>query len=236
MSKPQHTLEVQQIVGRARELWRAARERASTARIELFVKAATRFRVTRDLDGSSARSDRVRESGLALRAFRDDQDHAGFAAASGLSTEVVRWAVDTACTFRAQASVCAPSASDSVAAERWDLDAATALPSEDELTTALMARPSLEWIEVGTTVEVLVGAEGWLAARGRHRVWALCRGPAAKLVAQRGITGWERLVDGPGDEYLDRGADSAELKAVVLVPDAAAPLVGHSGNVVSEGE
>lgn len=225
MPELQQTLDVEPIVDRARSLWRAAKDRASTARVELFVKAAMRSRVTRDLDGRSVRSDRVRESGLALRAFRAARDRAGFAAASGLSEDVVRWAVDTACTFRAQASVSAPSASDSVAAERWDLDATASLPTEDALTTALVARPHLEWIEAGTTVEVLIGAEGWLAVRRRHRLWALCGGPDARLVAQRGIAGWERLVDASTDDSFRCGAASAELEVLVFSPDAAAPVV-----------
>ena len=225
MLELQQTLDVEPIVDRARSLWRAARDRASTARIELFVKAAMRSRVSRDLDGKSARSDRVRESGLALRAFLVGQDRAGFAASSGHSEDVVRWAVDTACTFRAQASASAPSASDSVAAERWDLEAAASLPTEDALTTALGARPHLEWIEAGTTVEVLIGAEGWLAVRRRHRLWARCGGPGARLVAQRGIAGWERLVDDSIDDSLECGAVSGDWEGLVLAPAAAAPLV-----------
>jgi hypothetical protein len=222
----QQSLDVEAIVDRARAVWRTALDRASTARVELFAKAALRYRVTRDLDGISATFDRVLESGLAMRALRPGHDRAGFAASSGLSAEVVRWAVDTACTYRAQAPASQPGPSDSVAAERWDLDAAVSLPGEETLTTALIARPYLEWIEAGTTVEVLIGAEGWLAARRRHRLWALGGGSCATLVAQRGLAGWERLLDSSwADDSFERRAVSAGLQVLVLTPDAASAVV-----------
>ena len=226
MLELQQSLDFEAIVDRARSLWRDAADRASTARVELFAKAALRFRVTRDLDGTSATFDRAFESGLALRAFRAGHERAGFAAASGLSDDVLRWAVDTACTYRAQAPASAPHSSDAIAAERRDLDAAICLPSEETLTTGLIARPHLEWIEAGTTIEILIGAEGWLAARRRHRLWALGQGPDAKLVAQRGFAGWEQLLDGLGahDPFESR-ALPAGLEALVLTPDAASSVV-----------
>jgi len=224
--KLQQSLDVEAIVDRARSLWGDAVGRASSARVELFAKAALRYRVTRDLDGISATFDRVFESGLALRAFRVGHERAGFAATSGLSDDVLRWAVDTACTYRAQATALAPSPSASIAAARWDLDAAISLPSEETLTAGLIARPYLEWIEAGTTVEVLIGAEGWLAARRRHRLWALAGGPATRLVAQRGFAGWEQLLDGSGaDDSVESLAASADLEVLVLAPDAASSVV-----------
>ncbi len=225
MPELQQSLDVEAIVDRVRSLRRDAANRMTTARVELFAKAAVRSRVTRDLDGVGARFDRVLESGLALRVFRAGQERAGFAAASGLTPDVVRWAVATACTFRAQASACEPSPSDAVAAERWDLDAASSLPSEDALTGGLLARPRLEWIEAGTTVEVLIGAEGWLAARRRHRLWALGGGPGGRLVAQRGFAGWERLLDGAIDDSPEQRGLSSNMEVVVLTPDAAASVV-----------
>ena len=211
---------------RARSLWRDAGDRASTARVELFAKATLRSRVTRDLDGVSAKFDRVFESGLALRAFRAGQDSAGFAAATGLSTDVVRWAVDTACTYHAQASGSAPNPSDSIAVERWDLDSACSLPSEGDLSSGLMSRPHLEWIEAGTTIEVLIGAEGWLAARRRHRLWALHGGPGARLVAQRGFVGWEHLLEDQVEcDFTGSQADQANPDTLVLTHEAASAVV-----------
>lgn len=225
MRKLQQTLDVEAIADRARSLWREAVGRATTARVELFAKAAIRSRVTRDLDGVSARFDQVFESGIALRAFRAGRLHAGFAAASGLSADVARWAVDTACAFRAQAPASAPSPADAVAGERWDLDAAVSLPSEEALTSALIARPHLEWIEAGTTVEVLIGADGWLAARRRHRLWALAGGPGARLVAQRGIARWEHLLDGSSDNFPESRDGPTNMEVLVLTPDAASSVV-----------
>ena len=224
MSEPAQLLDVEAIADRARTLWRDACYRATTAHVELFAKVAVRTRVTRDPSRLSARSDRALESGLALRAFRARHNHAGFAAASGFSQEVLRWVVDTACAFGAQAPVSAPRVSDSLAEERWDLDASVALPGEAALTNALLTRPHLEWIEAGTTVEVLIGTEGWLAVRRRHRVWALNADPEASLVAQRGFEGWERLLDGSRDDS-SKSQGSSNDPDLVFTPDAAAPVV-----------
>jgi hypothetical protein len=226
VTKLQQSPDVEAIADRARALWRDAVGRASTGRVELFAKVALRSRATRDLDGMSATFDRVFESGLALRVFRAGHDRAGFAAASGLSADVVRWAADTACTYLAQAPASAPSPSHSVAAERWDLDAAISLPSEETLTTGLIDRPHLEWVEAGTTVEVLIGAEGWLAARRRHRLWALAARPGARLVAQRGFAGWEHLLDFAGDaETLTPRGAPRDPEVLIVTPEAASSLV-----------
>jgi len=220
------SLDVEALVDRARSLWHDASDRASMARVELFAKAAVRCRVARGLDGTGARSDCVRESGLAIRTFRAGDDHAGFAAASGLSTEVARWVVDAAYAYRAQTPALAPSPSDSVAEERWDLDDAIPLPSEEILTAGLIARPHLEWVEAGTTVEVLIGAEGWLAVRRRHRLWALGGAPEARLVAQRGIANWEQLLDESGaHDRFGSYPVTADFHVLVLTPSAAAPVV-----------
>jgi len=229
MPEPELSFDVEAFVDCARSLWRDALDRASSVRLELFAKASRRFRVTRDLDGTGVTFDRAHESGLAVRVLGAGHQHAGFAAASGLSADVVRWAVDTASTFNAQAPASAPGPSDSIDAERWDLDAAVALPTEETLTTGLIARPKLEWVEAGTTVEVLIGAEGWLAARSRHRLWALGGGPAARLVAQRGFSRWEQLVDGSGDDAsFETPSGSVDLGVLVLPPDAATSVVAAS--------
>lgn len=225
MSEPPQLLDVEGIADRARALWRDACDRATTAQVELFAKVAVRSRVTRDLSRVSARFDRAFESGLALRAFGAHHDHAGFAAASGFSVEVVRWAVDTACAFHAQASASAPGASDAVAEERWDLDTTAELPGEAALTNGLLTRPQIEWIEAGTTVEVLIGIEGWLAVRRRHRVWALSAGPEARLIAQRGFEGWERMLDSSGNDSSRFLGSANDLDVLLLTPDAAAPVV-----------
>jgi hypothetical protein len=222
--EPQQLLDVDAIADRARSLWREARDHATTARVELFAKVAVRSRVTRDLNRVNTRFDRVLESGLAVRTF-ERRDRAGFAAAAGLSADAVRWAVDTARAFRAQAPASSPCAADGVAAERWDIDAAVTLPTEESLTDGLLMRPRLEWIEAGTTVEVLIGNEGWLAVRRRHRLWALARGPGSRLVAQRGIDGWERLLDGSNNDSVRSPGTSTNLEILILTPDAAAPVV-----------
>jgi hypothetical protein len=158
--------------------------------------------------------------------IRADRDHAGFAAASGLSSAVVRWTVDTACTFDARAPSSVLGSSNGIEAERWDLDAATDLPSDELLSSGVIARPDLEWVEAGTTIEVLIGTEGWLAARRRDRFWALASGQGARLAAQRGFDRWEQLLDGLGDDTLLLSSSGPlDLGVLVLTPHAAAPVV-----------
>ncbi len=227
MPESTQTLAIETLVERARSLWREAVNRETKARVELFAKVSLRSKVARDLMGTDVTRDHTHESGLAVRVLRGGHDHAGFAAASGLSVEVVRWALDTARTFGARASASAPGPSDAVTAERWDLDAAIELPAEGDLATGLSSRPSFEWIEAGTTLEVLIGAEGWLAGRRRHRIWALDGKSGASPVARRGFAEWEHLFDRPDPEDpFSRHTKSGNLGALVLTPNAASSVVG----------
>jgi len=226
MLEPELSSNIEAVVDCVRLRWREARDRAKSARIELFAKTSIRSRATRDVDGSGVTFDHARESGIAVRVSRAGHDHSGFAAASGLSSDSVRWAVDTAFTLCAQATSSAPDPSDSIEPERWDLDPSVAVPDELTLTGGLTSRPNLQWVEAGTTTEVLIGAEGWLAARRRHRVWALGGGGSPKLVAQRGFAGWEELVDASDRaEFAPSPSDSIDLGLVALTRDAASSVV-----------
>ncbi len=225
MQGSQPILDIETLVDRARALWHDAMSRETRARLELFAKVSLRSKVARDHEGKRATIDHIHETGLAVRVMRAGHDYAGFAAASGLSDEVVRWTMDTACSFGAQTPASTPDPSDVVAAERWDLDAETELPAEDALTAGVLSRPSVEWVEAGTTIEVLIGAEGWLAARRRHRVWALNGRTGVRLVAQRGFAGWEKLLDG-ASRKASFGAqpNSGDLGVLVLTSDAASSV------------
>ena len=72
-----------------------------------------------------------------------------------------------------------------------------------------------------------LGAEGWFTARRRNRLWAFLSGPAGgAVVAQRGFTGWERLLDGSGDPPASTPTGEAkDPRIMVLTSEAAAPLV-----------
>ena len=218
------TLDIEKLVDRARALWRDSLSRGTTARIEVFTKVSCRSKVARNHEGNGATLDHTHETGLAVRVMQAGHDHAGFASASGLSAEVVRWAMDTAGSFAGQVPASSPGPSDSIPAERWDLDAETELPAEDALMSGVASRPSVEWVEAGTTLEVLIGAEGWLAARRRHRIWALDAG--ARLLAQRGFSGWEHLLDGAcREDSIGEHSNSEDLGVLALTPEAASSVV-----------
>jgi hypothetical protein len=81
-------------------------------------------------------------------------------------------------------------------------------------------------VEAGTTIEVIVGTEGCLAVRRRHRVWALDERAGARVVAMRGLAGWEDLVDDHPKAFADRsGGRAGDPSIHLLTPEAAAPLV-----------
>ncbi len=226
MPESELTLDIEALVDRARALWREASRGETRARVELFAKVSLRSKVARNPGGNGLTLDHTHETGLAVRVMRAGHDRAGFAAASGLSSGVLRWAMDTACSFDAQAPASAPGPSDAIPAERWDLDAEAELPSEDALTSGVVSRPNLEWVEAGTTLEVLIGAEGWLAARRRHRLWALDGGAGARLVAQRGFTEWEHLLDGAcREDSIGALSSSGNLGVLGLTSDAASAVV-----------
>jgi hypothetical protein len=227
MSENSVAIDAGTIADRARSLWRDASSRSASVGVELYAKVAIRSRVTRDNVGTGVTVDRTRETGLAVRALSAGRDHAGFAATSGLTGDSVRWAVDTASKFEARASALTPDPSEIIQSERWDLDVAAAPPDEATLTNHFMAQPHLEWVEAGTTVEVLIGAEGWLAVRRRHRVWALRAGPRTGLIAQRGFEDWEQHLDeGDGDDLFVSASKPAGLGVVVFRPGAATSVVG----------
>ena len=136
MPEQEPTRNTEALVARARTLWQEVSHRKTKARVELYAKVALRSKVTRAHQGGEVAIDHTMETGLAIRVMRPGHGHAGFAAASGLSSQVVRWAVDTACSFDAQASAAAPDPSDFVEPERWDLDTEAELPSEGALTSA----------------------------------------------------------------------------------------------------
>ena len=225
MLKPEVPLNVESLAQQARVMWRDASARVSNAQLELFVKIAVRSKAAREPRGNGARLHGTIESGVAVRAIRTDHERAGFAASSGLDTDAVCWAAERACTFDARASASAPRGSE-VEAERWDLDAGSSLPSDRDLTGALAHRSTLMWVEAGTTIEILVGRDGWLAARRRNRVWAMRDGAEGGLLAQRGFDGWEEMLDRADDHVLPTGAVVlGHSNQLLMTPRAAASVV-----------
>jgi predicted Zn-dependent protease len=227
LKESQQSLDADALVDHARVLWRVASIGANRGRVELYTKASLRLKATRSVDLKSVTVDRALESGVAVRTFFVGQPASGFAASSGLSEHAVRWAVAVAGRNRAMATAAAPEPSYAIAEERRDLDPDESLPTTGELIDRLQSQPEAVWVEAGTTVEVLVAASGWVAARRRHRVWALIAAPTRRLLAQRGISGWDRLLDEPNSEaFTDHHSNTpSDSGGVVLLPSAAAVVV-----------
>ena len=226
LKESQQSLDVDALIDRARVLWRIASIGANRGRVELYPKVSLRLKASRGVDAKSLAVDRALESGVAVRTSLVGQPASGFAASSGLTEDVVRWAISVAGRNRAMTTVAAPEPSDAISSERRDLDPDESLPTTGELIDSLGSQPDAAWLEAGATVEVLVGASGWVAARRRNRVWALMSAPSRKLLAQRGISGWDRLLDASVSEgsqsHHPFRSDSGD---VVLLPSAAAVVV-----------
>ena len=190
--------------------------------VELYAKAAARLRATRNHHERNVAIDHANESGLAVRTFERGWDRAAFAASSGLSIDSLRWSLNAAEKLRGCASAMAPDPQESFESERRDLDPDVPLPTADELIDGIAARPEVEWVEAGVTVEVLVGCGGWVAARRRSRFWALIGNAGPRLVVQRGTTRWTDLLDA-----TLRHPKPSESSQLSFLPGAAAVLVRH---------
>ncbi len=226
MTDLQLTPDIDSLADRARSLGRLANLRAGKSRVELYVKASFRRRLERGSIGVAPLIAQVFESGIAVRAFPRRGDRAGFGASSGLTSEAVRWVVDTACSGRDRVTASTPSSSNLPAGDRWDLDRVPPPIDELALIESLANFPQVRWAEEGTTVEILVGLDGWLAGRRRHRFWACRDGGQTRLAAQRGTVGWDKLLDtlcAHQTSGLANGGGSE--RGLILTPDAAAPLV-----------
>ena len=211
-------LEIDRVVEDARAVWRHASSSIGSEQLELFVKTSVRRKATRDAGGTVPSIDDVVESGVACRCFDARREVAGFAAAAGFSNEAGRWVAEHAHRFDALTSSIRP-APGSVVPERADLDPAEVHPSPDRLAGFMGGHPSIEWIEVGTTVEVLVGAGSWVACRRRNRVWLRTGGPAGQLWAMRGLD----LASAPADERPNRV--KGQVSQLCFSPPAAGTLV-----------
>jgi len=223
--------EIEALVERANALWmRAQRER--TSRVELYAKLADRVRMER---GPSMH--RAREAGIALRTFTRDESRAAFASCPGLSNG----AVDGAFSAGQRWVTAATPEPALVSGRRSDLDADLSLPSEVELLTWLRSSPSIAWVEAGTTTEVLIGPEGWVTARRRHRIWAMIRPDGDRLVAARGAPKWDEALQRCTAEYDPGGPTGASSScSIACQTEAAAPIVNalvhrfHLSNAIGD--
>lgn len=219
-------LDVDAIVEHARASWRDATLRAPHTRVEFYAKVAERARVQRGHAHRSADYGRSIESGIAIRVFTSHLEGAGFAAASGFSRDAARWVLDRAVARGSVVSGVSPDTEGIERGDTWDLDPVQFVPPRSELLTEMGESPSVDWIEGGTTAEVLVGTTGWLAVRRRHRVWGLVGTGTARIIAGRSLAGWREARS--RSEVESANALAGRLPAsqtVTLLPEASAPIV-----------
>jgi|KBSSwiStaDraftv2_1062776.scaffolds.fasta_scaffold00360_25 hypothetical protein len=216
-------IDVEHVIDRARALWRRASGKVPTAQVELYAKASSRIRVSQRSSAEDVELQLVRETGHALRVMPRGANRAAFAASSGWSNSALDWTLEAAMESGPQRPALVPRGAD-VPAERFDLDAQAVIPSEDALRSALLRRPFLRSIEAGTTLETLIGADGWVAVRRRHRLWGVADTPRVRLVAQRGFERWEDCFDLP-NEVSQSAPIAGRRQTLTLSNDAAGPVV-----------
>jgi len=207
-------LELDRLLDDARALWHRASSSIGSERLELFAKRSARRKATRGASGATS-IHHVFESGLACRCFEPRCETAGFAAAGGLSMETALWVARLARSSESTTTSARPDPS-AFAPERADLDPEDETPTADRLASLMGGEPSLEWIEIGTTVEVLVGVEGWVACRRRNRTWLKSGG---QLWASRGFDARGRSMN----EHPP--ATKPQVHDLLIEPSAAGALV-----------
>jgi hypothetical protein len=201
----------------ARKLWERGRRESGSSRVELYVKRATRRRVSRErVRDRSTVSDSI-ETGCAMRWVDRGASvplHAAIVGTSGAELDrAVRAATvdhDADMGTFADERLELPD-------ERFDLDPTSKEPEAAGLSERMRGAPWVEWVELGVTVEVLVGSGGWIAVRARTRSSALVSG-GARLLACRGFDVLSEL-EKPEVSAEPRG------QSLVLAPSAAAAVV-----------
>lgn len=204
-------MDTEVIMERALGCWRRiARE---SGRIELYVKVSDRRRVEAN--------DAVREvhdAGVAVRLFDERGGRARFGACVGSSDGAIVWAAREA--HKGGEQVCGLTPDGREGDYRsTDLDPMLA-PAEPEELREWVRRDRLEWIEAGTTTEILIGPTGWVAQRRRQRIWWRTLEEPARILAKRVTTQWE-----PGSNELLKVSIESGTAKIALLPDGAAPIV-----------
>jgi hypothetical protein len=219
--------DIDSIVERTRGLWREASTSAPGCGVELYAKLAERVRVERGHSSGQSAFRRTAETGVAIRTLTSRGDGAGFAAASGFSRDAVRWVLDRAVGASSRVSGLSPDALGTTPDEVWDLDPLQVLPSRTDLLAALADNPSVTWLELGRTTEVLVGAGGWLAVRRRQRVWGSLQTDSTHLIARRHLGDWREVLDGEAtaEVAIETGSGPKTSHSVIFLPNAASPIV-----------
>jgi hypothetical protein len=215
-------VEIDRAVRGARSHWEHACRLAGHDRIELYLKLAHRMRADRRTPGLRPSHHDALEAGLAIRAWVIEDEPPGFAAVGGVSVDAIAAAVTRAGERRSTAAIETPAAGTHTPEGSFDLDPQGVAPVRDEVGAALDEHPSVECLEFGETLEILIGPGGWLAARRRRRTWLKSFGRLGRLVAQRGYESWQQLFDG----LIEKTTSTlGGIERVVLTPTAAAPIV-----------
>ena len=211
------TKDTNALVLEARKLWERGRRESGSRRVEIYVKRATRRRMSRERDRSTV-SDSI-ETGCAMRWVDRGASGPLHAAIVGTSEAELGRAVRGATVDRhADARTLADERLE-VPGERFDLDPMSEEPDVARLSEATRGAPWVDWVELGVTVEVLVGSEAWIAVRTRARSSALVSA-GSRLLACRGLDILSHLAE-------PQVVEEPSGRSLVLAPSAAAAVVAR---------
>ena len=176
--------DIESLVLDARKLWERGQSETGAPRVELYLKRARRRRVSRGRDSDRLTTSDSIETGCALRwVERDGSGPRHLAMVGACDAELSR--AIAAATSALEADVATFAVELEVPSERFDVEPGVVEPDERDMSEGMRRAPWVDGVEVGRTVEVLVGPDGWIAVRTRVRSSAvLCGG--SRLVARRG--------------------------------------------------
>jgi hypothetical protein len=221
-------------VASARTIWTTARDHARGRRVEIYAKISVRRRVARIANGERPFIFETAESGTALR-LAGGGGPGAFAATPGTSKTATRSLLALVDRAPQTDDGAMPPPRGVGEPLRTDLDPGVPLPERERIAEALRGAAA-GWIECGSTLEVLVGDDGWVAARRRNRTWGLRAGDRPTLFAARGFDALESgsflQTDDPAEVRGEAGDDRVVLRpraAATLVAALAAALHGAEG-------
>jgi hypothetical protein len=214
----------EEAVERGRAMWREVSSTRPRELVEIYLKLAVRRRHVAQQPGARPAVDEIWEAGVAVRLSRPGSGGAGFGSCTGTSSAAALWAASAANAGPQAADPPMPR-TDAVPRLRTDLDPQTAMPGAEQIWAAFDGHPRLRWLELGTTIEVLIGANEWVAVRRRNRTWWESRARQSDFGALRGLSL-------PIDERPESDLTSGNANTLALSPQAAGTLISATARAL----
>lgn len=224
--------DIDSLVFDARKLWERGRSDTGAHRVELYLKRARRRRMSRGRDADRLTTSDSIETGCALRWVERDGSGPRHLAIVGASDAELSRAIGTA-TSALDVDLATFAVGLEVPDERLDVEPGAVEPDDRAMSEGMRGAPWVDGVELGRTVEVLVGSEGWIAVRTRVRSSAVLSG-GSRLVARRGPDVLSAIPEparcaepGVGALHLAPPAAAAVVARLVATAHGSSPQLGR---------